>query len=823
MRVAVTRTLLSLGLVLALAGCSGNGAPPEPPPPPEPEPPEPLYQAEIRRTEYGIPHVKADDWAGLGYGYGYAYAQDNFCVAMLAIIFATSRSAEFLGEQHGDITADFVLRYLLGTKDEFREQYLTDPDDEALLLTEGFAAGMNRYLRETGVENLPGGDEGCRDADWVYEIDATDVWMHIARVQLSGSSDQGILRRAIFAPTGPDGSIPAGYSDAEWQEMERALGRHAQPFGFGGDGSNALAVGRDFSQTGKGLLLGNPHLSWSGPSGFHQVHMTIPGDYDVAGAALHGVPWVGIGFNGDLAWTHTTSFASRFTLYELQLNPDDPLQYRYEDEWRDIISEDVTILVRMDDGSLEERSHTFYRSHYGPIVSLTQVSDLLGSWPLPNGNLYSMRDANALSDLRAIDQYLDMGRAHTVADFTEALKRIGIPVFHVFAADRDGDAFYGEIAGIPHVTQQQLDDCATQLGRLIAFGTNDAVLSLDGSSAACEWGEDPDSPPGTNLYGYKARPKLHTTDYVGNGNDSYWLTNADNPQTGFPVVFGWLGHENKQQSLRTRIGHLMVRERREATDGLDGAAGFTLESMKAFMYRNRAYGAEIVLDDVLAICDGLPGGGESEDRAKRACAILADWDRKVDLDSRGAQVFTEFWRAIHGELGNDFNLLIESASFWSVDFDPADPLNTPRGIDRSRTRNLELVVEALSSAVLALEAAGVALDAPWREVQFVTRNGVRIPVHGGDPEAGVYGAISARLNEGGYTPRSGNTYIQAVTWNDTCPIADAILAPSQSSDPESPHYADQTELYSRKEWVRFPYCEDEIEAAQIGETVVVEE
>ena len=116
----------------------------------------------------------------------------------------------------------------------------------------------------------------------------------------------------------------------------------------------------------------------------------------MAGAALHGVPWVGIGFNGDLAWTHTTSFASRFTLYELQLNPDDPLQYRYEDEWRDITSEDVTIQVKLDDGSLEERTHTFYRSHYGPIVSLGEISGLLGTWPLPNGNLYSMRDANAL-------------------------------------------------------------------------------------------------------------------------------------------------------------------------------------------------------------------------------------------------------------------------------------------------------------------------------------------------------------------------------------------------------------------------------------------
>ena len=164
MREAVTRALLSFCLVSWLAGCSGNGAPPEPVPPPDPPPPETVYTAEIRRTEYGIPHIMADDWGSLGYGYGYAYGQDRFCVAMAAIVFATSRSAELLGEEYGDITADFVLRYLLGTKDEFRERYLSDPNDEAILLAEGFAAGMNRYLRETGVENLPGGDEGCRDA-----------------------------------------------------------------------------------------------------------------------------------------------------------------------------------------------------------------------------------------------------------------------------------------------------------------------------------------------------------------------------------------------------------------------------------------------------------------------------------------------------------------------------------------------------------------------------------------------------------------------------------------------------------------------------------
>src|SRR5947208_2182253 len=35
--------------------------------------------AEIRRTQYGIPHILAHDWTGLGYGTGYAFAQDNIC------------------------------------------------------------------------------------------------------------------------------------------------------------------------------------------------------------------------------------------------------------------------------------------------------------------------------------------------------------------------------------------------------------------------------------------------------------------------------------------------------------------------------------------------------------------------------------------------------------------------------------------------------------------------------------------------------------------------------------------------------------------------
>lgn len=41
------------------------------------------YKAKVTWTSYGIPHVRASDWGGLGYGYGYAFAGDNLCTLAL--------------------------------------------------------------------------------------------------------------------------------------------------------------------------------------------------------------------------------------------------------------------------------------------------------------------------------------------------------------------------------------------------------------------------------------------------------------------------------------------------------------------------------------------------------------------------------------------------------------------------------------------------------------------------------------------------------------------------------------------------------------------
>ncbi|MGB5372652.1 MAG: penicillin acylase family protein, partial [Polyangiales bacterium] len=355
--------------------------------------------AEIRRTEYGIPHITANDWASLGFGFGYAYAQDNFCVTMREIVFAVGRSAELMGEEMGSADSDFLFTYLNGDKDQFRREFVEALPQYARDLAVGYARGMNRYLSETGVENLPEGDLGCRSAEWVFPFDEVDLILFLRRIALQGSSDNSIFRNAILATEGPSEAGTASISPKAMDDARRALRDVAQQLRNDGGGSNALALGRDATQDGRGLLLGNPHQPWFGAGAWYQAHLTLPGIYDVAGAALHGFPFIAIGFNRDVAWTHTVSFANRFSLYELTLNPENPLQYDYDGEWRDITTAEVEIKVKLEDGTLEARTKTIYESQYGPVINLKGVTELLDGWPIPlSGNsVLAFRDANLLT------------------------------------------------------------------------------------------------------------------------------------------------------------------------------------------------------------------------------------------------------------------------------------------------------------------------------------------------------------------------------------------------------------------------------------------
>jgi len=782
------------------------------------------YSATIVRTTYGIPHITGSDFGNLGYGLGYSYAQDNFCVLMREIVVANGNAARYWGEDH--VNDDFVFSW--ANSDEFIEnEFLPAASEDVQELAKGYAAGFNRYLEETGVENLAEGPEGCRDEEWVRPITDVDVAKRLHKLIMLGGLDASIpggrVADLIMAGSANAPSQSMASASVDGPESMELDSSWVQEQAVDRLGSNAYGIGAAGSQTGYGILLGNPHFPWQGPERFYVSHLTVPGQYDMMGASLHGVPLILIGFNKDVAWSHTVSTAQRFTLFEVELVPGDPYKYRYDDEERDIETVPITIEVKLEDGSIEERTENIYLTHYGPIVELGGIVDIVGGWPTPAGTLFSSADAN-LNNVRIPDQLVKMGQSTSIDDLQEALKDIGIPWANTIAADRAGTGYYADVTTVPNVTKEQLEDCAEGFSSLI---TDFGIAALNGSRSECEWGTDPDGPKG--LLGFDNLPKLATNEdipYVANSNDSYWLSYPGNLLEGFSPLMGRNGKEPPegiQQSSRTRQAFSQADERLAGTDGLSDTPGFTVELLQQVMQSSRNYPGELTRADMIPLCQSVDdwSGGDCDpntdgnqpysanpDDAAEACDVLESWDGRFNNESVGASVWNELWRRVR-----------RTADLWTVPFDPDDPVGTPNTLNDDDADVVEAVRCALGAGVDFLVDDGIPVDRPWGQVQFRWNadRSEQIPIHGG---SGMFNNISAGFVDGeGYSNiGAGNSYVQTVTWDESeCPDAYAVLTYSQSTDPTSDHYDDQTYIWSDKVWNDMPFCADDIEAEKISE------
>ena len=92
------------------------------------------------------------------------------------------------------------------------------------------------------------------------------------------------------------------------------------------------------------------------------------------GAGLSGAPGIAIGFNEAVGWSHTVSNSKRTVIYQLTLNTNNPVQYRWENEWRDLKSIEVGVQVKTHDG-LGDKKHTVWFSHHGPLIALPGLTD----------------------------------------------------------------------------------------------------------------------------------------------------------------------------------------------------------------------------------------------------------------------------------------------------------------------------------------------------------------------------------------------------------------------------------------------------------------
>ncbi|MDO7672391.1 MAG: penicillin acylase family protein, partial [OM182 bacterium] len=700
-----------------------------------------------------IPHITAQTWEGLGFGFAHSVAQNGVCVLAKELITVNGELSKYFGAENGNVNSDAFHRALLN--DAKIDQYLGASSDDSNAMDSGYARGYNRYI-DTHADQLPA---SCAGAEWVKPIDERDL----ARLAIGVGIRYGLGRVTDqIATAAPNQAIAALKPIDLTLDVEKI-------------GSNAYAFGSDLTDTGRGILLGNPHYPWQGPSRFHMAHLTLPGEIDFMGVGLIATPRLAIGFNDTIAWSHTVSTALRFTFFRLDLVPGNAMAYLVGDEERAI--EAIEVAVETDAG-IENR--TVYLTHLGPVVAGPNT-------PWDDQHVYVMRDVN-YENYRTGDQYAAMQRATDVTQLRQALAdHQGAAFVNTIAADKAGGALYADMSAIPNVSVELISRCA------VDQSAGARITTLNGSDPSCDWQVDA-SAAAPGLMPPSQQPSLITTTYAGNSNDSYWLSNPAMRLEGYSPI---IGDENAQRTLRTRSGLKFVEEVVAAGEKFDQA---TVENL---LFSHRHYGAELFLDEVLEVC-------ADDTSLAEACAVLAYWDRQQTIESRGAHVFNEF-----------FSETKQLSAYYAVPFDNADPVHTPRGLTINDAATREAILAALHVAVDRITGAGIALDAKWGDVQFEIRNGEKIGIPGGDGRAGMFSVISARFDggNGGYTPIvTGNSYIQSVTWNeDGSPNARAILTYSQSPEPDSPFYADQTKIYSQSEWIDMPFTDEQIAAKLVRE------
>lgn len=770
-------------LAVALTGCGKGGDPIPPAPQPTPQ-----FSAEVSRTSFGIAHIRADDFKSLGYGLAYAYAQDNVCMFADSLLTVRGERSRFFGgdlpatpARNGEYGAVSDFMNLKNEDSDFFFKGYLDPEQlragyasgsrEARDMLAGYAAGYNRYLKDF-AGRLPA---ACKNASWVRPITVEDMYLVLAEKALHASG-QVFAKEIVDGARDPQAPVSLG-APTRVEKLNPAFVRERLAKLTAELGSNALGVGKDMSVDGRGILLGSPHYPWTSTDRFWQVHLTVPGRYDAMGVILGGIPVVVIGFNRDVAWTHTVTTAAHFTTFRLTLDTRDPSGTTYISDGVPVkmTSRNVRIDSLQPDGTFRSKSKTFYFSKHGAVMlradaGLTWSSD----------SVYVLADPNRVNT-RLMEQWIGIGSARSVGELKASLDRtIGLPWVNTVAVDRDGQALYADASVVPNVTPEKfVSDCMML----------PPLLMLNGSRADCDWGAGHLAP--TGIISPANGPWMVRADYVGNSNDSYWLTNARSLMTG-PPPYGFsplYGRTGIEQKMRTRIGFKQFEET------LARKARVGIEDIQQLAFANRVHAAELVLPQLLPACFAA-----KDPALTIACNALSGWDRRADLDSRGAVLFREFW-----------NAAAALPDKWAIPFDPQNPVNTPREVKPAAVAPM---LAALKAAAQKLTSLNVPLDGRLGDYQGETRNGVRVPIHGaiGDID-GSYNSIHMRSELGpqGYRDVEwGTSYVQAVTFDEAGPVARGMLLYGQSVDPASPHYADQLPLYSQKLWPALPFAPERI-------------
>ena len=372
----------------------------------------------IHRTEYGVPHILADDLEAMGFGLGYVQSEDYSISIAMAMVASRGTLARHLGPE--ELDADFAARPVHARAVETFHRLEPRTQD----VYRGFAEGVNHYIR--------------------LHPDEFPAWV-------------------IPDFTGPDALARdvQGWSRADAARFVAALSDDSAPeqpsSSFALDGSNAWAFHGTRTASGSPILLRNPHLPWEGrhdllerPSGltYYEGHVRVPGVIDFYGDLRIGTAFGIIGgFNARLGWATTNNYPTLSQVYRLRMHPELDDHALLDGRPLALERRETAVDYRTPDGGSAVETRVAWHTPHGPVIHRTDEY------------VYLLKDPRD-GEFRRGEQFLRMMMARDLDEWLDVMKMRAHPTSNFTYADRDGNIVHYYNARLPLLPHPVTGDTA---------------------------------------------------------------------------------------------------------------------------------------------------------------------------------------------------------------------------------------------------------------------------------------------------------------------------------------------------------------------------
>jgi penicillin amidase len=498
------------------------------------------------------------------------------------------------------------------------------------------------------------------------------------------------------------------------------------------------------------MLFINPHQPFFGPGQWIEGHVHSESGWNMSGATFPGSPFPSLGHNDNLGWSHTVNVPDIIDVWVEKFDdPKNPLNYKYGAGYRAATEWEDTVKVKTDKG-IDSRTFKFRKTHHGPVVTVR------------DGNPLTVR-MSKFESFGAIEQRYLMSKARNFKEFRQAMARLEVPMFNTMYADREGNIWYLYNGAVPKRDQKY-----------------DWLKPVDGSDPGAEWqgyhtiDELPQifNPPSGWAQNCNATPFLATEEGKGNPDASkypkYMIGENDN--------------------ARSRISRRLLGEK----------AKFSFDDLAKAAFDTRVIEAETQIPPLVAEWEKLKAQDAARaEKTAEAVAALKSWNGVSAIDSVPMTVFTLWF----------YTSLQPQAQAMTKD-NPYPKIAV-----------LEYVLGDIAKNWGTWKVA-------WGEINRIQRvhssgnqepfsdDKPSLPVAGGpgDPIGIVFNFYSpvARGQKRRYGI-VGHSFVSVVEFGPK-PRAMSLLQFGQSADPQSKHYFDQAELYSKQRFKPAWFTLDEIKA-----------